>query len=70
MKTKKVNLRTILRVSETSTKFGRVYEGFDTRIAYVQGNNRNEAHFIHERSTTPRITIKRVPRWHRASIYN
>ena len=64
MKTKKVNLRTILRVSETSTKFGLV-----TRIAYVQGNNRNEAHFIHA-STTPRITIKRVPRWHRASIYN
>ena len=66
MKTKKVNLRTILRVSATNTQFGLV-----KRIAFVQGTSKNEAHFIHERSPdNTRITIKRVPRWHRASIYN
>ena len=38
-------------------------------VAFTAGQHRNEAHFIHA-SITPRITIKRVPRWHRASIYN
>ena len=65
MKTKQVNLRTILRVSETSTKFGLV-----KRIAYVQGSNKNEAHFIHTRNAdNTRITIKRIPKWRAASVY-
>jgi hypothetical protein len=64
MKTKKVNLRTILRVSETNTKFGLV-----KRIAYVQGSNKNEAHFVHtSNADNTCIVIKRIPRWHRASI--
>jgi hypothetical protein len=55
----------MLRVSETNTKFGLI-----KRIAFVQGSNRNEAHFIHERSPdNTRITIKRIARWRNASIY-
>jgi hypothetical protein len=49
----------------TNTKFGLI-----KRIAYVQGSNKNEAHFIHERSAdATRITIKRIARWRNASIY-
>jgi hypothetical protein len=41
------------------------------RIAFVQGTSKNEAHFIHERSPdNTRITIKRIPKWRNASIYN
>jgi hypothetical protein len=62
----------MLRVSETNTKFGLI-----KRIAYVQGSNRNEAHFIYgrvyeegERSAdATRITIKRIPKWRAASVY-
>jgi hypothetical protein len=42
-----------------------------TPVAFTAGQHRNEAHFIHSRSPdNTRITIKRIPRWHRASIYN
>jgi len=49
----------------TNTKFGLI-----KRIAFVQGSNRNEAHFVHERNAdATRITIKRIARWRNASIY-
>ena len=49
----------------TNTKFGLI-----KRIAYVQGSNRNEAHFVHERNAdATRITIKRIPKWRSASVY-
>jgi len=64
MKTKP-SINHILNTRETNTKFGLI-----KRIAYVQGSNKNEAHFIHERSPdNTRITIKRIARWRNASIY-
>jgi hypothetical protein len=65
MKTKP-SVNHILNTREkTNTKFGLI-----KRIAYVQGSNRNEAHFIHERNAdNTRITIKRIPKWRAASVY-
>ena len=64
MKTKKVNLRTILHTTETNTKFGLV-----KRIAFVQGSNKNDAHFILKHTGTT-IEVKRIARWRNSSIYN
>jgi hypothetical protein len=64
MKTKP-SVNHILNTRETNTKFGLI-----KRIAFVQGSNRNEAHFVHERSPdNTRITIKRIPKWRAASVY-
>ena len=64
MKTKP-SVNHILNTRETNTKFGLI-----KRIAYVQGSNRNEAHFVHERNAdATRITIKRIPKWRSASVY-